>query len=132
EKAIRQSRAQFVYTGESVTGLGFIFGYLEVVASADFDAAFLAGLAAVKPEDVQRVVRTYLNANNRTVGWFVPQEDESATTENPAEAAPGVYPLCWLGTKRGPRFGIYTERGPCLIMGAYSPVPTMICFSVTW
>jgi zinc protease len=90
EKAIRQSRAQFVYSGESVTGLGFIFGYLEVVASADFYMRFLDGLAAVKPEDVQRVVRTYLNANNRTVGWFVPQEDESATTETPAEAAPAV------------------------------------------
>ncbi|HET7076150.1 MAG TPA: hypothetical protein VFM49_01755, partial [Chloroflexia bacterium] len=74
-----------------VTGLGFIFGYLEVVASADFYMRFLDGLAAVKPEDVQRVVRTYLNANNRTVGWFVPQEDDSATTpETPAEAAPAV------------------------------------------
>jgi hypothetical protein len=37
------------------------------------------------------VVRTYLNADNRTVGWFVPQEDDSATaTETPVEAAPAV------------------------------------------
>ncbi|HMA36278.1 MAG TPA: insulinase family protein, partial [Chloroflexia bacterium] len=72
EKAITQARAQFIYSGESVTGLGYIFGWLEVVASADLYTQFLAGLAAVTPDAVQRVVRTYLQPDNRTVGWFVP------------------------------------------------------------
>ncbi len=74
-KAIRQARAQFVYTGESVTNLGYILGYLEVVGSADLYATFLDRLAAVTPADVQRVVTQYLNADNRTVGWYLPSAE---------------------------------------------------------
>jgi zinc protease len=80
EKAIRQTRAQFVYSAESVTGLGYIFGWLEIVASADLYAQFLDRLAQVTPEDVQRVVRAYLKPDNRTVGWFVPREEASAAS----------------------------------------------------
>ena len=54
--------------------LGYIFGWLEVVASADLYTQFLDRLAQVTPEDVQRVVRAYLKPDNRTVGWFVPEE----------------------------------------------------------
>lgn len=72
EKAIRQTRAQFVYTGESVSNLGYILGYLEIVGSADLYATFLDHLAAVTPADVQRVVAQYLTADNRTVGWYIP------------------------------------------------------------
>jgi zinc protease len=80
EKAIRQTRAQFVYSAESVTGLGYIFGWLEIVASADLYAQFLDRLAQVTPGDVQRVVRAYLKPDNRTVGWFVPREESSAAS----------------------------------------------------
>jgi zinc protease len=80
EKAIRQTRAQFVYSAESVTGLGYIFGWLEIVASADLYAQFLDRLAQVTPEDVQRVVRAYLKPDNRTVGWFVPREEAPAAS----------------------------------------------------
>jgi zinc protease len=76
EKAIRQARAQFVYTGESVTNLGYILGYLEVVGSADLYTTFLDHLAAVTPADVQRVAAQYLNADNRTVGWYIPTAEE--------------------------------------------------------
>lgn len=74
QKAITQARAQFVYSAESVTGLAYLFGVLETIASADFYSGFLDHLAAVTPDDVQRVVRTYLKPDNRTVGWFVPVE----------------------------------------------------------
>jgi predicted Zn-dependent peptidase len=40
-----------------------------------YDSA-LEKLAAVTPEDVQRVARTYLSQKNRTVGWFIPTEEE--------------------------------------------------------
>ena len=81
EKTIRQARAGFVYAGEGVTGLAYLFGWLESIASADYYSVFLDRLAAVTPADVQRVVRQYLRADNRTVGWFVPQE------ATPADAA---------------------------------------------
>ena len=76
EKAIRQARAQFVYGTESVTNLGYMLGYLEVVHTADLYDTFLDRLAAVTPEDVQRVVRQYLTPTNRTVGWFIPTGNE--------------------------------------------------------
>jgi len=79
-KAIRQTRAQFVYSAESVTNLGYIFGWLEIVGSADLYAQMLDRLAAVTLDDVQRVVRTYLTADNRTVGWLVPQPAPPAAT----------------------------------------------------
>ncbi len=78
QKAIRQARAQFVYSGESVTSLAFIFGYLETVATADLYPEFLDRLAAVTPDDVQRVVRKYLTEKNRTVGWFIPEDSPVA------------------------------------------------------
>lgn len=84
-KAIRQARAQFVYSGESATSLAFIFGYLETIASADLYAQFVDHLAAVTPADVQRVVRAYLTPTNRTVGWFIPAE--------PAAEAPAGAPV---------------------------------------
>ncbi len=76
EKTMRQARAGFIYAGEGVTGLAYLFGWLETVASADYYSLFLDRLAAVTPSDVQRVVRQYLHPANRTVGWFVPQVAE--------------------------------------------------------
>jgi zinc protease len=78
EKAIRQARAQFVYAGESVTNLGYVLGYLEIVDTAELYDHFLDRLAAVTPADVQRVVRQYLSPNNRTVGWFIPPDPAPA------------------------------------------------------
>ena len=40
-------------------------------------------LAAVTPEDVRRVARAYLTRNNRTVGVFVPTEEEASEGESP-------------------------------------------------
>jgi zinc protease len=75
-KAVTQSRAQFVYSSDSVSNQAYMLGYLESISSADAYDEALNKLAAVTPTDVQRVARTYLTRNNRTVGWFVPTEEE--------------------------------------------------------
>ena len=77
DKAVRQSRAQFVYSGDSVTNQAYMFGYLESVYSANLYDETLEKLVAVTPEDVRRVARTYLTERNRTVGWFIPTEEET-------------------------------------------------------
>lgn len=76
-KAIKQTRAEFIYGAESVTDQAYWLGFAELVASQAWLDTYLEQVAAVTPGDIQRVARTYLGAGNRTVGTFVPtHEDE--------------------------------------------------------
>lgn len=72
-KAIKQTRAQFAYSSESVSSQGFWLGFSEIVASTEWFYGYLDSLAAVTAEDVQRVAKKYLAKSKRTVGWYVPQ-----------------------------------------------------------
>ena len=72
--AIKQAKAQFAYSSESVTNQGYWLGYSAVVADTDWFETFIDRLAAVTVEDVHRVANTYLLRRNRTVGHYVPQE----------------------------------------------------------
>jgi zinc protease len=76
--AIKQSKAQFAYSSESVTNQGFWLGYSSVVADTTWFESFTESLAAVTAEDVSRVADTYLPRRNRTVGRYMPVE---STTE---------------------------------------------------
>lgn len=71
-KAIKQAKAQFAYSSESVTGQALWMGFSEMFASYTWFENYIANLSAVTVEDVQRVVQTYLRRSNRTVGWYVP------------------------------------------------------------
>lgn len=70
-KAIKQSQAMFAYGAESVTNQGFWYGFSEIVADHIWFETYLDRLAAVTVDDVQRVARTYLAKNHRTVGWYI-------------------------------------------------------------
>ena len=71
--AMKQARAQFAYSSESVTNQGFWLGFSAVVANTEWFESFLDQLASVSVEDVHRVANTYLTRRNRTVGHYVPQ-----------------------------------------------------------
>ena len=73
-KAIKQTQAEFVYGAESVTDQAYWLGFSEIVASQSWLDSYLERLAAVTPEDVQRVAVTYLQADQRTIGVFLPEE----------------------------------------------------------
>ncbi|MCS7252293.1 MAG: hypothetical protein NZ572_07745, partial [Thermoflexus sp.] len=73
EKVLKQARADFAYSSESVTNQGFWYGWSEVFADYTWFETYLERLAQVTPEDVQRVARTYLTRTNRTVGWYLPR-----------------------------------------------------------
>jgi zinc protease len=80
-KAVKQTRAQFAYSSESVTDQGYWLGFSEVVADVGWFESFLDKLAAVTVADVQRVARARLQPKLRTVGWYIPaggETDDSA------------------------------------------------------
>ncbi len=68
-KARKQARAQYVYSRETVTAQAFLTGQMEIVDHAGRVDTLESELAAVTPEDVQRVARTWLVPDGRTVGW---------------------------------------------------------------
>jgi zinc protease len=80
QTAIKQAKAQFAYSSESVTNQGFWLGFSSVVADSDWFESFVDNLAAVGVEDVRRVAHSYLPQRNRTVGYYVPQGSSSEAT----------------------------------------------------
>jgi zinc protease len=74
ETAVKQARAQFAYSSESVTSQGLWLGHSSIVADTGWFESYLDRLAEVTVEDVQRVATTYLTRRNRTVGHYLPEE----------------------------------------------------------
>jgi zinc protease len=75
-RAVKQARALFAYGSESITNQGFWLGFTEMFASYDWFTQYLDNLAAVTPEDVQRVAQTYLRSQNRVLGTYLPTNGE--------------------------------------------------------
>jgi zinc protease len=71
-RAVKQARALFAYGSESITNQAFWLGFSEMFDSYGWFTSYLDRLAAVTPEDVQRVVQTYLCPKNRVVGVYLP------------------------------------------------------------
>jgi zinc protease len=73
EKAVKQTKAQFAYSSESVTNQGYWLGFSQVVASLAWLDQWLEQLTAVTAEDVRRVAQIYFTPSRQTVGWYIPQ-----------------------------------------------------------
>lgn len=73
-RAVKQARALFAYGSESISNQAFWLGFSEMFASYDWFTGYLEKLAAVTPEDVQRVAQTYLRPQNRVLGVYIPVE----------------------------------------------------------
>jgi zinc protease len=71
-RAVKQARALFAYGSESITNQAFWLGFAEMFDSYSWFQTYLAKLASVTPEDVQRIAREYLNQNSRIVGTYRP------------------------------------------------------------
>ena len=70
DKAIKQSKAQFAFSSESVTSQAFWLGYCEIFADDTWFTGYLDALRAVSVDDVSRVANLYLSRDNVTVGHF--------------------------------------------------------------
>jgi zinc protease len=73
ERALKQAKAIFAYGSESISNQAFWMGLTEMFASVDWFNTYLARLAAVTPEDVQRMAQTCLKPQNRTIGVYLPE-----------------------------------------------------------
>ncbi len=87
EKVLKQTRAQYVYSEDGVGNHGYRLGMLDVVASWRMYETFLQNLEQVTKADVQRVAQKYLSEANRTIGWFIPINQE---TQKPVRYGSGT------------------------------------------
>ena len=71
-KAIKQTRAQFAFSSESVTDQAYWLGFSESVADVSWFETFMQRLENVTVDDVQAAARAYLKRTQRNVGWYVP------------------------------------------------------------
>lgn len=73
-KALKRAKAQFVLAGESITGQAQLLGAAEATAG-DYGwyESMLVELNKVTVTDIERVAKTYLRKQNRTVGWYEPE-----------------------------------------------------------
>jgi zinc protease len=86
-KAIKQTRAQFAYSSESVTYQAYWLGFSEVVTSLAWLDTWMERLAAVTSDDVQRVAQHYCRRDGQTVGWYVPEDTWAADAADDGEEA---------------------------------------------
>ncbi|MCO5216471.1 MAG: insulinase family protein [Thermomicrobiales bacterium] len=89
-KARKQMRANYVYSLETVTGQAYWLGNMEIVDHAGRVDTFADEFAAVTAEDVQRVARTYLLPEKRTIGWQLPADSSVVFDMAGVEAEPAM------------------------------------------
>jgi zinc protease len=74
-KAKNIAEASYVFQNEGTSGLAMALGSYEAIDRWQRSFEILDELKQVKPEDIQRVAKTYLAEDNRTVGWYVSTPD---------------------------------------------------------
>lgn len=80
-RAVKQAKALFAYSSESISNQAFWMGFSEMFASHDWFLNYLGQLAEVTPEDVQRVAQTYLRPQRRVLGIYLPTGNNTAPSE---------------------------------------------------
>jgi len=82
-RAIKQVEAQFVYQNDSVSEQANYLGGYAAIDLTHYPDTYLDTIRKVTPADIQRVAKTYLTADNRTVAYFDPQPVPPGQTPPP-------------------------------------------------
>jgi zinc protease len=77
-RAVKQARALFAYGSESISNQAFWLGFAEMFSSYEWFDNYLENLAAVTPQDVQRIAQTYLRPQKRILGIYKPLQKAEA------------------------------------------------------
>lgn len=80
-RAVKQARALFAYGSESISNQAFWMGFSEMFASYTWFESYLERIAAVTPQDVQRVAQTYLLPQQRVLGIYQPAQNQGEPHE---------------------------------------------------
>ncbi len=81
ERALKQARAIFAYGSESISNQAFWMGFAEMFASVEWFTGYLDRLAAVTPQDIQRLAQTCLRPQNRSLGVYLPEAGSHQITQ---------------------------------------------------
>jgi zinc protease len=73
-RAIKQVKAQYVYSNEGVTSQAFALGTMALVDRWERAFTLIDELEAVTPDDVRRVAETWFKPEQRTVGLLIPTD----------------------------------------------------------
>lgn len=79
KRAVKQAKALFAYGLENITNQAFWLGYSENFASYDWFLNYIKRLDEVKPQDVQRVARKYLDPCKRILGIYLSESNDNRT-----------------------------------------------------
>jgi zinc protease len=80
-RAVKQVKAQYVYSGEGVTNQAFWLGQMELIGDYKRADTLVDEIERVTPADVQRVAKTYFAPARRTIGWLLPERDGGGTAD---------------------------------------------------
>ncbi len=83
-QAIKQTRAQFAYSSDSVTYQAYWLGFAEMVTGQTWLDEWPQRLAAVTLADVQRVAQAYFKPALQVVGWYLPDPDAADSMDDGA------------------------------------------------
>ena len=145
DRARTNLAGDFIYRRETVQGQARQLGYfLTVFADPDYERRYLAGLAAVTPEDVRRVARRYLSATTlnavilgRSPDAAVPSADDiGALCRRLEQSTNGTGPPADGATPRHrTRAGAVTvhrlDNGVRLLVKEHHSVPVMALQAAT-
>ncbi|WP_096595399.1 insulinase family protein [Calothrix sp. NIES-2098] len=77
DRAKTQLQANFVLSNQDITSQAQQLGYNQTITGDyHFVEKYLAAIAKVTPQDVQRVAKTYLNSAKQTIGFFEPTQPD--------------------------------------------------------
>jgi zinc protease len=76
QKAKNMITTQMIYLRDSPLGVARVIAEAEAVANWKMFVDLPRMVEQVTPADIKRVVTTYFTEDNRTVGWFIPKQEE--------------------------------------------------------
>jgi zinc protease len=86
QKAKNQIEAAFVFSLDSIFGQAMKIGYYEAAGNWRLMDRYLDGIRKVSREDIQRVAKTYLHRDHRTVGVLIPIKEKGPDEKTLADS----------------------------------------------